>query len=301
MLARVIIWLLQIAMMSKMAVALEHEKSFLLTDSPSWVYLICPYKNSILLPAYNDIVQRDTKTGEVQRTFRAHTKRPRTFVVTDDNRMISWGEYDMIIVWDLISGSIAKKIWLGPTPTEIKKIVFGNDQLFTCGFDAKIRQIDLTSGRTIQTINVGASVWAILLNDNYLYVGIDNCQGDLAKYLISQWKSQLSFVGHSNTVTAILAHNERIISADLDANIFSWNKETGETITQFFGLPKFTFAITIFDDGLYARGANSSIIRWKIDTGELVRQFGRSHTESIWSIAAADGKIFTGTVGGHVI
>lgn len=59
--------------------------------------------------------------------------------------------------------------------------------------------------------------------------------------------------------------------------------------------------MTIFEDTLLAGGAESSIKRWNIDTGELVRQFGRSHTESIWSIAAGDGKIFTGSVGGLVI
>jgi WD40 repeat protein len=139
-------------MMPKIAVALEHEKGFLLADGPSDVDVICIFRNSILLPANNDIVQRDIETGELQRTFRAHTKEARAFVVTPDDRMISYGEDNMIIVWDLISGSVKKKIWLGATPTGIAKIIFRDNQLFTGGYDTRIRQIDLTSGKTVQTI-----------------------------------------------------------------------------------------------------------------------------------------------------
>ncbi|KAI3656639.1 hypothetical protein MP638_007413 [Amoeboaphelidium occidentale] len=300
MLARIIIWLLQIALMSKIVVTLEYQKSFLLIDGPADVHVICIFRNSILLPAYNDIVQRDIETGEVQRTFRAHTKRARTFVVTDDNRMISWGEDDMIIVWDLISGSIAKKIWLGATPTEIKRIIFRDNQLFTCGLDTKIRQIDLTSGKTIQTINTVAGVWTILLDDNYLYVSIDNSQGELNKYLISPWSFQLRFVGHTASVSEIIVFNERIISSDANGIIFAWNKETGEIMMQYYGFQFYVFAMTIFGDTLLAGGAESSIKRWNIDSGEIIRTFAHTNYGQLLTIQVLNGIVFTGSSLGEV-
>lgn len=71
-------------------------------------------------------------------------------------------------------------------------------------------------------------MWTILLDDNYLYVSIDNSQGEIAKYSISAWNFQLSFVGHTASVSEIIVFNERIISSDANGIIFAWNKETGE-------------------------------------------------------------------------
>ncbi|KAI3659428.1 hypothetical protein MP638_000187, partial [Amoeboaphelidium occidentale] len=241
MLARTIIWLLQIVIVSKIAVTLEHEKSFLLIDGPSEVYVIGRFRNSILLQANSDIVQRDIETGEIIRTFRAHTKLVEAFVILDDDRMISSGEDNMIIVWDLVSGSVLKKIWLGSTPSGIATIIVRDNQLFAGGYAIRQidltsgRTIDLTSGRTVQTIDIGISVWAMLLDENHLYAATEGFGGKLEKFTISPWGFQLSFVGHTNTVTAILLLNERIYSCDKVGDIFAWNKETGERIMQFYG------------------------------------------------------------------
>lgn len=121
-----------------LAAALEHEKSFLLQESASIVWNLVIYKDSILLTSSNDIVQKDIQTGAIQRTFRAHTKPLYSFLVTNDSRMITSGFDDMIIIWDLKTGSILKRIWLGSSDALVRSISFQNGQVFTTGFDSII-------------------------------------------------------------------------------------------------------------------------------------------------------------------
>jgi WD40 repeat protein len=135
-----------------MVTSLDHEKSFLYQDSASYVLAIGLYKDSMLVTVSNDIVQKDILTGSVQRTFRAHDKAIYDFAVTNNSRLISSGLDDMIIEWDLFTGSILKRIWLRTSDTHISSIAVQNDIVFAGGFDNMVRQVDLVSGRVVRTI-----------------------------------------------------------------------------------------------------------------------------------------------------
>lgn len=132
--------------------SLEHEKSFLLQDGASIVYSIGFYKDSLLFTSTNDIVQKDIETGAIQRTFRAHKSLIQSFLIINDSRMITSGWDDMIIFWDLESGSVMKRIWLKASQTLVYSISFQNNQVFTGGLDKKVRQVDLVLANVLQTI-----------------------------------------------------------------------------------------------------------------------------------------------------
>lgn len=136
-----------LALLSSIISSLNHEKSFLLQDGASTVWAIAIYKESILLTAVNDVIQKDIETGAIQRTFRGHTSAINSFVTTSDSRIITCGLDDMIMVWNLKSGSLVKKIWLGSSDTLVKSIDIKNDQVVSGGNDGKLRSIDLVTGR----------------------------------------------------------------------------------------------------------------------------------------------------------
>jgi WD40 repeat protein len=144
---KLLITCLLLALLSCITAYLNHEKSFLLQEGASTVWDIAIYKESILLTAVNDIVQKDIETGAIQRTFRGHASTISTFVVTNDSRMITCGLDDMIMVWNLESGSLAKKIWLGSSGTLVISIDVKNDQVISGGNDGKLRSVDLVTGR----------------------------------------------------------------------------------------------------------------------------------------------------------
>jgi WD40 repeat protein len=52
-----------------------------------------------------------------------------------------------IIVWNLDSGSIIRRISLESSKTQIQSITFLDDQLFTGGYDLIARQVDVTTGK----------------------------------------------------------------------------------------------------------------------------------------------------------
>jgi WD40 repeat protein len=141
----------------------------------------------------------------------------------------------------------------------------------------------------------------MLLDENNLYVGKEGFEGILEKYTISPWNIKLSFVGHTSTISSILLYNEKIISADINGNIFAWSKETGEVIMQYFGFQNTVFAITIFEETLLAGGKGGSIIRWKIDNGEVIKTFAHTHAGNLLSMQVLNDKVFTGSSIGGVI
>lgn len=127
--------------------SLVYEKSFLLQDGAASAFAIALYKDSLLLTSSSDIIQKDIETGAIQRTFRAHTNQIISMLVTKDSRMITSGYDDMIIVWNLDSGSIIRRISLESSKTQIRSITFLDDQLFTGGYDLIVRQVDVTTGK----------------------------------------------------------------------------------------------------------------------------------------------------------
>jgi WD40 repeat protein len=81
--------------------------------------------------------------------------------------MISSGYDDMIIVWDLETGSILKRIWLKGLDTLINSLAVQNNFVIAGGLDSKVRQIDLVSGRVVRTIGNHSHQIAL----NFLSIG----------------------------------------------------------------------------------------------------------------------------------
>lgn len=111
------------------------------------------YKRSLLITSSNDIVQKDIETGNVQRKFLAHSGQIHSFKVIDGSTMITSAWDDMIMVWDLVTGSIVRRIWLGDTRTFPKSIQLVRDSLFECGLDGRVRIVSMITGRVVQTIS----------------------------------------------------------------------------------------------------------------------------------------------------
>jgi WD40 repeat protein len=131
---------------------LQHEKSFMFDSSVSSVYAVAVCNGSLLLTSSNDILQRDIETGNVQRRFVAHSGTIRSFLVVNGSRMITSGWDDMIIVWDLVSGSVLRRISLGVSNTYPKSIQLVKNNLFVFGQDSRLRYLNMVSGRVVQSI-----------------------------------------------------------------------------------------------------------------------------------------------------
>lgn len=131
---------------------LQHEKSFMFDPSVSTIYAVAVYNSSLLFTSTNDVVQKDIETGNVQRRFIAHSGQIRSFIVVNGSRMITSAWDDMIIVWDLRTGSVLRRIPLEASNTYPKSIQFVKNNLYVFGQDSRLRIVNMLSGRAVQTI-----------------------------------------------------------------------------------------------------------------------------------------------------
>jgi WD40 repeat protein len=137
--------------------ALQHEKSFVFDSTAFTVYDIALYKRSLLITCSNDVVQKDIETGRFQRKLIAHAGLVQSILVVNYSTMITSGWDDMVIVWDLISGSIMKRIWLEAPKTFPTTMALWNNDLIVCGHDGKVRFLNILAGRVAHTISIFCS------------------------------------------------------------------------------------------------------------------------------------------------
>lgn len=154
---------LLILLSSKLLVStLLHEKSFGLDSADGSIYAMALYNDSLLITSTNDVVQKDIETGSVQRRFMAHSGQARSIVVVNGSTMITAGWDDMIIVWDLLTGSIVRRIWLGAQGTLPSSIQLVENNLFVCGSDGMARMVNMITGRVVQTISNFMQIYLIV-------------------------------------------------------------------------------------------------------------------------------------------
>lgn len=132
-----------------LAASLQHEKSFLASDGASAIQCLDVHNNTLLISNSNDVVQKDIETGQIQRTFRAHTNRIQSFVVTEDSRMITSAYDDMIIVWSLSTGSVLKRLWVRESGILISSVSFFSENLVIGDGNGGVRKMDLATGRVV--------------------------------------------------------------------------------------------------------------------------------------------------------
>jgi WD40 repeat protein len=136
-------------LLSSLASSILNEKTFIIGDKPVNIQWIAVYGDSLLSAVFSDIIQRDIKTGAIQRTLRGHTDYIFKFLVTSDSRMITTGYDDYVIVWDLLSATVIRRIKLTPSGSKVTAIALKDDQIIIGGYDSRLRQIDLNSGEVV--------------------------------------------------------------------------------------------------------------------------------------------------------
>lgn len=281
--------------------SLEHEKSFLLDDSASTVWKIALYKDSLLITSSNDVLQKDIETGKIQRTFRSHTNMVRSLIVLNDSRMITTGNDDMIIIWDLETGSVLKRIWLRGTNTLVKNLAYQNDIIFTGGSDNTVRQIDSLTGRVFKTIEMGVSVEAVAVSGEFLFVGKASFAASLQKILIQTSNVVLTFIGHTDSVFTLCLFGKQLFSGSADNTIIRWDSDNGALLQSYIGHENSVNDLEVFGDDLYSVGGDRNIIKWKIFDQNIKTIYPISHYATVRCIAVKNETFYTGSGDSTVI
>ncbi|KAI3655248.1 hypothetical protein MP638_006519, partial [Amoeboaphelidium occidentale] len=179
------------------------------------------------------------------RTFRAHTNKVYSFIVTNDSRMISSAYDDMIIVWDLQSALILKRVWLRASNTLVRSISLQNDQLYIAGYDMKLRCVDLVTDRVVTIFGYGVPVVVILVNGDFLYIGKQSPTEQLEQIYTPSSSLSLSFNGHSDSIYALFHSESLLYSGSADTTIKCWNVQNGALIRTFQGYSDAVYALNV--------------------------------------------------------
>ncbi|KAI3655801.1 hypothetical protein MP638_001221, partial [Amoeboaphelidium occidentale] len=269
-------------------------------DGASIVWSIALYEDSLLLTSSNDIVQKDIQTGAIQRTFRVHKKPIYSFIVTEDSRMISSAYDDMIIVWDLETGSILKRIWLRSSGTRIRSIYLQDERVFMGGLDGEVRQIDLLSGKVVRTTSLNSEVYCVVADANSLYIGRYIFPYGL-KLNIESGAIILSFDEHSEAIYSIFLLNGLLFSASGDTRIICWDTMNGEIIRSYVGHSSIVISIAIFDGELYSAGSGLELFKWNVNDGLITKKFLFVRSRDIQCLSYRSQNLFTGSTDTTVI
>ncbi|KAI3658801.1 hypothetical protein MP638_002601 [Amoeboaphelidium occidentale] len=224
-----------------------------------------------------------------------------TILVFNRSTMITSGGDDMVIVWDLICGSILRRIWLQATNTFPKSIQLSDNNLFVCRSDGIVRIVDMISGRVDQTVDVKAAAYAIIVNGDNFYVGKLGIVSQLEKYSIFTETLQLSYMGHTNSVNAVILWERMLFSGSADSKIICWNEANGQKIRVYEGHTAAVHIISIFENYLYSAGLQDSILKWNIDSGMIENVFPSFHSNRIWCFAFEKGSLYSGSIDATVI
>lgn len=286
--------LLLLLNLSHLVLTLQHVKSFMSDSTATNIYGIAVYHKSLLITSSNDVVQKDIETGIIQRKFIAHSGQIQNILVVNGSTMITSAWDDMIIVWDLITGSISKRIWLEgsnklPTSIQVK-----SDTLFVCGFDSKVRLVNLITGKVAVTINLNIEANSIVVNEESFIVAKRGAIYNIEKYSISTRSLRLGYVGHESTVYTLFLWNTMLFSGSADTQIIGWNEETGEIIRIYYGHKSPVRLVAIYDNYLVSSAHLTVLVKWNIDDGRAVEVFPDGHRNLVLSFAFDQGSLYSG-------
>lgn len=146
--------------------------------------------------------------------------------MSDDSTMIFAGYDDLIIVWDLVTGSVLKRIKLSASNTQIYSISCKDHFLWAGGLDYMLRQVDLITGKIVKLIGFDRWVYAVLAVDEYVYVSGASSGAEVKKLSAVDGSILLEFNGHTSSVFTLCVHNDILYTGSTDKTIKSWNTET---------------------------------------------------------------------------
>jgi WD40 repeat protein len=215
--------------------------------------------------------------------------------------MISAGWDDKVILWDLVTGSVLRRIWLGASNTVVTSVSLQNSWLFTGGEDRKVRQIDMITGKVTKITQMSTDVSSVIADDDFLFIGLRGDFNQIEKFSISSMSSVLVFGSGSNPVNTLYLYEKILYSGFEDSVISCWNADNGDLVRQLVGHSYAITAILVNDDTVYSSDEGSGIKFWNKNDGRIIRSLRFLHINAINVFALKEDRLFSGSMDTNII
>lgn len=272
--------------------SLQHAKSFIVQDDINSLSGLALYQNSMLLNALNDIIEKDIETGEVRRIFRGHTSTVTAFTIFKQNFMVTAGLDLQLILWDLVSGSIIKRVALGADGASVQAVAAVGDTAFVGTFFARILKIDLITGQVVRNINANGAVNSLFATADFLFVGAQT-PPQAVKLNLGDLRRAETFDRHLGWVFQIVVHENVAYTCSSDRSIMSWNPRNGGLIRSFLRHEDWVTSIALEGTFLYSADDFGVMYKWNADSGSTILKFLTVPDITIQSLVVKSGILYT--------
>ncbi|KAI3655406.1 hypothetical protein MP638_007123, partial [Amoeboaphelidium occidentale] len=252
------------------------------------------------LNVFTDVVEKDIETGSVKRTFRAHRDTVNYFVITDDSRMITTSYDDYLIIWDLVTGSILKRILVRITEEYFQSISFVHEVVVGVSAGTRVYQVDLRSGRFVRSIEMNSLLQFVVAKGGFVYIG-KQASPHAVRLILSSGFLDKEYFGHLDAVMTIFLHENLMFTGSFDKTVISWDPDTGEVLRSFVGHTAPVAAVGVFNGKLYSGDDAGEIIKWNIDDGNIIKRFPTAHDTIVTCLAFKYNFLFSGSVDSTVV
>ncbi|KAI3655825.1 hypothetical protein MP638_004026, partial [Amoeboaphelidium occidentale] len=223
-----------------------------------------------------------------------------SFLLTGDSRLITSSYDDMIIVWDFDTGSIIQRISIRISGAQVHSIAFKNEMVFAGSYDMKVRQIDLTAGRVVKTLDIFAPVQQVITGDDVLYLATRSAPF-VIKVSMVDGRQLMSYVGHTETPFSVILYEDLLFSGSADYSILCWKENSGQLVQSFLGHTDLVFVVAVYDGFLYSAGTEAIIIKWSLNDGQILKRFPKLHSDAISCFAQSSQKLYTGSFDSSIV
>ncbi|KAI3655545.1 hypothetical protein MP638_000269, partial [Amoeboaphelidium occidentale] len=247
-----------------------------------------------------DIVQRDIVTGQIVRTLRGHNGQVFWFSILGDH-LYSVGSDERIVVWDLETGQIIRRIVLQQCKSSLGFIVTSIHIFASC--DTRIvKQYNRETGSLIRIYGRdGLSNWMSgpVVYDTYLFTQTSDFR--IAQHNLNAGFLLRYFEGHTNFLCCIdFDEDGYMYSCGEDANVFKWDVQITTPIMNFNGLNGRAIAIKVAKGAVHVSNVNTELYKWNTTTGGLVFAL-TDLPDAIVSLEVTEDFVIGGSVPGDIL
>ncbi len=201
------------------------------------------------------------------------------------------------------------------------------NKLFSGSIDNSIRVWNTETHETIATLEGGEEMSNIIINDNKMYVAInekrafdllddegevnltvslddddDDDDDDGPNFVpntIRIWNTETyetiaTLRGHEYGRVCLTLHENKLYSGGSDNTIRVWNTETYEEIANWEGHNRWVKCLTIHENKLYSGGDDKTIRIWNTETYEKITTL-RGHKKSVICLTHDGNKLYSGS------
>jgi WD40 repeat protein len=215
--------------------------------------------------------------------------------VVSNDLMISTSSDNLLIIWDLVSGAILKRISYAGGNVAVGSLSYWKNFVVIGSQELAVYLVDIDHSRAVRNYNTNGVVYAVLAVEGYFYVGKRSIPR-VVKVRTETGVISKVYSGNTQTVLCLALYNNILFAGDANNLIVSYDEVTAAVLQVLVGHDDRVFCLNIYEDLLYSGGWGNDLVVWNIEDGSIIKKIPFLHRSAITALAVNKDSIFTGSL-----